>query len=314
MLARAARSTLLALTTVAPLAAQSAEAPTVRLSGYLQARETWQEHIGLTASINRARLGAAGTVAPAVTYRLQGEFRTGSVGTGRASVSLTDAYVKFARPQWAVQAGQFKTPFAGEYITSLADVETADRAAVVDSLAPKRDIGLMGEYAAGRMVTFDAGLFNGEGTNLTSNADSTVLGVARVAVRPVAHLTLGLNGARYFGDSTRYGAEAAYADERFVARGEYLGQSRDLARTADDRGWYLLGAAAVVPEIQLVGRYEEFERPGVSDQSKIRAWSLGANVRPFGPSTRFTLEFLSRRVGDPGVRRGRLLAQAQVKY
>jgi phosphate-selective porin len=314
MLIRSAFATLLALVAVSPLAAQSSEASTVRLSGYLQARETWQEHIGLTASINRARLGASGTVAPSVTYRLQAEFRTGSVGTGRASVSLTDAYVRFARSQWSVQAGQFKTPFASEYIMSLADVETADRSAVVDSLAPKRDIGLMGEYAAGKLVTVSAGVFNGEGTNLTSNVDSTMLGVARVAVRPVAHLTLGLNGARYFGDSTRYGAEAAYADARFVARGEYLGQSRDLAGTADDKGWYLLGAAAVVPAIQLVGRYEEFERPGVSDQSKIRAWSLGANVRPFGPSTRFTLEYLSRKAGDPGVRRGRLLAQAQVKY
>jgi hypothetical protein len=288
--------------------------PTIKLSGYLQARETWQEQTGLTSSINRARLGATGAVAPPVTYRLQAEFRTGSVGNGRASVSLTDAYVRFARSRWAVQAGQFKTPFASEYLTSLADVETADRAAVVDSLAPKRDIGVMGEYAAGKVVTAYAGVFNGEGTNLTANADSTVLGVARVALRPVPHLTLGLNGARYFGDSTRYGIDAAYTGEQFVVRGEYLGQSRDLARAADDKGWYVVGAYALVPDVQFVSRYEEFERPGVSSQSKIRAWSLGANIRPLGPSTRFTLEYLSRKAGDPGVRRGRLLAQAQVKY
>jgi hypothetical protein len=288
--------------------------PTIKLSGYLQARETWQEQTGLTSSINRARLGATGAVAPPVTYRLQAEFRTGSVGNGRASVSLTDAYVRFARSRWAVQAGQFKTPFASEYLTSLADVETADRAAVVDSLAPKRDIGVMGEYPAGKVVTAYAGVFNGEGTNLTANADSTVLGVARVALRPVPHLTLGLNGARYFGDSTRYGIDAAYTGEQFVVRGEYLGQSRDLARAADDKGWYVVGAYALVPDVQFVSRYEEFERPGVSSQSKIRAWSLGANIRPLGPSTRFTLEYLSRKAGDPGVRRGRLLAQAQVKY
>jgi phosphate-selective porin len=288
--------------------------PTIKLSGYLQARETWQEQTGLTSSINRARLGATGAVAPPVTYRLQAEFRTGSVGNGRASVSLTDAYVRFARSRWAVQAGQFKTPFASEYLTSLADVETADRAAVVDSLAPKRDIGVMGEYAAGKVVTAYAGVFNGEGTNLTANADSTVLGVARVALRPVPHLTLGLNGARYFGDSTRYGIDAAYTGEQFVVRGEYLGQSRDLARAADDKGWYVVGAYALVPDVQFVSRYEEFERPEVSSQSKIRAWSLGANIRPLGPSTRFTLEYLSRKAGDPGVRRGRLLAQAQVKY
>jgi phosphate-selective porin len=311
---------LLAALVAVPAAAQTPapapepSTPTIRLSGYLQARETWQEQIGLASSINRARLGATGAVAPPVTYRLQAEFRTGSVGTGRASVSLTDAYVRFARSRWAVQAGQFKTPFASEYLTSLADVETADRAAAVDSLAPKRDIGVMGEYAAGKVVTAYAGVFNGEGTNLTTNADSIVLGVVRVALRPVLHLTLGLNGARYFGDSTRYGVDAAYADEQFVLRGEYLGQSRDLAGAADDTGWYVVGACAVVPALQFVSRYEEFERPGVSGQSKIRAWSLGANIRPLGPSTRFTLEYLSRRTGDPGVRRGRLLAQAQVKY
>ena len=47
--------------------------------------------MGLTGSINRARLTASGGVAKNVTWRIQGEFRTGSVGNGKASVSLTDA-------------------------------------------------------------------------------------------------------------------------------------------------------------------------------------------------------------------------------
>jgi phosphate-selective porin len=305
---------LVVLSCAAPLAAQSSAPPTIKLSGYLQARETWQENVGLTSSINRARLGATGTVAPPITYKIQAEFRTGSVGNGRASLSLTDAYVRWNRNRWSLQAGQYKTPFAEEYLTSLSDVETADRATAVDSLAPKRDIGLMGEYQAGQTVSAYAGVFNGEGTNLTGNADSTVLGVARLVVRPVPHLGLGVNGARYFGDSTRYGVDATYDDDRLVLRGEYLGQARDAAAADDDWGWYLLGAYGVVPDVQLVARYEEFDRPGVSPQSKIRAWTIGTNVRPFGPSTRFTLEYLSRKADDPGNRKGRLLAQAQVKY
>lgn len=296
------------------LAAQAPASPTLKLSGYLQVRETWQEHVGLTASINRARLGAAGTLAPPIGYRIQAEFRTGSVGTGRASLSLTDAYVRWSRDRWSLQAGQYKTPFAAEYLISLADVETADRAAAVDSLAPKRDIGVMGEYAAGKTVLASVGVFNGEGTNLTSNADSTVLGVARLVVRPLPHLDLGINGARYFGDSTRYGVDATYQDQRVVVRGEYLGQARDDLAGMDDWGWYLLGAYALGPEVQAVARYEEFERPRVAPQSKMRAWTIGANLRPFGPSTRLTLEYLSRNAGEPGTRKGRLLAQAQVKY
>ena len=296
----------------APVAA-AAQTP-VKLSGYLQARETWQQEVGLTGSINRARLAASGTVAPAVTYRVQGEFRTGSVGTGKASVSLQDAYIRFSRERWGVQVGQFKTPFTREFITSLADLETADRSTVVDSLAPKRDIGLMGEYGVGKAVSVYAGVFNGEGQNVTANRDSTALGVGRVVVRPVARLSVGANAARYFADSTRYGVDASYEDDRIAVRAEYVGQAHDGMSVPDDHGWYVLGACAVRPEVQLVAKYETFERPGVSAQQKNRAWTAGANLFPFGRATRFTLEYVSRKIGEPGIRKGQLLAQAQVKY
>ena len=62
----------------------------------------------------------------------------------------------------AGRAGQFKTPFTREFITSLAEVETADRAFVVDTLAPKRDIGVMADYAVGGLATLTAGICNGD--------------------------------------------------------------------------------------------------------------------------------------------------------
>ena len=61
----------------------------------MQARETYREGVGLTGSINRARLTAFGNAAKDVTWRVQGEFRTGSVGTGKAPVSLQDAYIRY---------------------------------------------------------------------------------------------------------------------------------------------------------------------------------------------------------------------------
>jgi hypothetical protein len=79
---------------IAPMApnavAQTPAAATspVKLSGYVQARETYQENIGLNGTINRARLAASGSAAGNITWRVQGEFRTGNVGTGKASVSL----------------------------------------------------------------------------------------------------------------------------------------------------------------------------------------------------------------------------------
>lgn len=302
----------------APLVAQTpigpaAAGPSVKLSGYIQAREVYQSKIGVTSSINRARLAASGSLIEAVTWRIQGEFRTGSVGTGRASVSLTDAYVRYAPQSWALQIGQFKTPFTREYYTSIADIETADRSTVVDSLAPKRDIGVMGEYTY-RKVSFWAGVFNGEGQNVTANTDSTILGVGRVAVRLMPELSFAVNGARYFGDSTRYGVDAAYEGSRVTLKGEYIGQARDAGVGPDDWGWYGLGAMLVIPAVQAVGKYEEFGRPGISTAVKNRAWTAGLNVYPHGRNLRLTFDYVSRKIGEPGVRKGRLLAQVQARF
>jgi phosphate-selective porin len=318
MLARFVLVLLAALLSLSNLSAQApaSSAPSVKLSGYIQGRETYQDNVGLVGTINRARLTAAGGVAGNVTWRVQGEFRTGNVGTGRASVSLVDGYVRWTHHALGVQLGQFKTPFTWEYITSLSLVETADRSTVVDSLAPKRDIGIMADYALGGRATISAGIFNGEGQNVTANTDSSALGVARVTYRPIPYLVLGANAARYFADSTRYGVDASVEAPWIILRGEYVGQHRDLADNADDKGWYALAAAPVRLWLQPVVKYEWFNRPGVAPAGtlKNRAWTAGVNLFPWGRTTRLTLEYVSRKVGEPGVRKSLGLAQAQVIF
>lgn len=253
-------------------AATPAASTPARLGGYLQTRITDQNDVGMTATINRARLQATGTIATGFSYRIQGEFRTGNA-LRAASVSLTDAFIRYSRQSVGVQVGQFKTPFAWEYLTSISDVETLDRSTVVDSLAPKRDIGLMGDYQAGKYALFSAGVFNGEGVNTTSNRDSTVLGVARAAFKPVPEITIGVNIARWFGDSLRYGADVSYQDLRFVARGEYVGGSRDELGSKDDWGWWALAGFKPTPQVQVVVKYEDFRREAISPQFKNRAYS-----------------------------------------
>jgi hypothetical protein len=149
---------------------------------------------------------------------------------------------------------------------------------------------------------------------VTANTDSTVLGVVRMAARLNPELSIGVNGARYFGDSTRYGVDAAYEGGRFAVKGEYLGQTRDGTSGSDDWGWYGLGSVYVVPTVQAVGKYEEFARPGVNAAVKNRAWTAGLNVYPSGKNFRLTFDYLSRRIGEPGVRKARLLGQVQAKF
>ena len=285
----------------------------VRWSGYIQARESYRDGPGLSGSINRARLSASGGGAKDVTWRVQGEFRTGSVGTGRASVSLQDAYVRYKPGAFGVQAGQFKTPFTREFITSLADIETADRSTVVDSLAPKRDIGVMADYAFGSDATVFLGVFNGEGQNITSNADSSLMVVGRITGRPVPFLTLGVNVAGYGGDSTRYGVDVSIEYMGAIFRAEYVGQNRDLV-DVDDEGWYALGAYRVVPWMQLVLKQEDFSRDGISFGSRNSATTGGVNVEFPGGKVRVLVNYISREIGEPGTRTGTVLGQAQVKF
>jgi hypothetical protein len=308
--------TALLLAPAARAQAPSSTPPSVKLSGYIQGRETYQKDVGIVGTINRARLTAAGGVAGNITWRIQGEFRTGNAGTGRASVSLQDAYVRWTRHSLGVQLGQFKTPFTREFLTSLTEVETADRATVVDSLAPKRDIGLLADYALGGRATLSAGIFNGEGQNVTANSDSSALGVARVSYRPMPYLLLGANAARYFADSTRYGIDVSIEAPWTTLRGEYIGQHRDIADADDDKGWYVLAATPVRPWLQPVLKYEWFNRPGIAPAGtlKNRAWTAAVNLFPWGRTTRLTLEYVSRRVGEPGVRKSLGLAQAQVIF
>ncbi len=306
-------SFVLALLPASAVCQSARPEPAVKWSGYLQGRQTYQDNIGLSSSINRARLTASGAVAGDVTWRAQGEFRTGSVGTGRASVSLADAYLRYVRGSLGVQLGQFKTPFTREYLTSLTEVETADRATVVDSLAPKRDLGLMVDYAAGGRATLQLGIFNGQGQNVTANSDSALLGVARLSVRPLPYVSVGIDAARYFADSSRYGVDVNVEVPWIVLRAEFVGQHRDSGGD-DDRGWFALAAAPVRPWLQPVLKYEYFDRPATADQAqRNRAWTAGANIYPWGRATRLTLEYVSREVAR-AASKGLGLAQVQVVF
>jgi hypothetical protein len=293
--------------------APPSSSPTVRFTGYVQAREAYRDGVGLTASINRARLTAYGTVVKDVTWRVQGEFRTGSVGTGKPSVSLQDGYVRYKPGNFGFQAGQFKTPFTREFITSLADVETADRSIVVDSIAPKRDIGIMADYAIGPVATVALGVFNGEGQNVTANADSALLWVGRVAVRPVAYVSIGGNFAQYGSDSTRYGVDGSLEYMGAALKGEYIGQHRNTGGL-DDKGWYAQATYRALPWVQLVLKQEDFRRSAISEALRNRATTGGVNVELANGKVRLLANYVSRKIGTPGTRRGQLITQAQVKF
>jgi len=288
-------------------------APTIRVGGYIQARETYRASTKLTATLNRARLSADGGLTGGFSYRVLVEYAAPATATTPAGVSLRDAYIRWTRRALSVTAGQYKTPFSPEYILSITQVETADRATVVDSMATKRDIGVMAQYTVGPYGTVALGVFNGEGQNRIVNVDSSSLVVGRVAVRPIGFLTVGTNLAAYAGDSTRYGVDANLETGPLLARGEFIWQSRHVAAPVD-KGWYGLVGYQVLPWVQLVARQELFERPAITGTVRTVATTGGVNARFAGDRVRVLANYVSRKLGTPGGRTGTVVTQLQVRF
>lgn len=283
-----------------------------RVGGYLQVRETYQSHVGLTASLNRARVSVEGSLPQHFSYRILVEYEANGTATTAASPSLRDAYIRWQSDALTFTAGQFKTPFSREFITSITVVETADRATVVDSLAPKRDIGVMGEYRLGGIATLSLGAFNGDGQNKPANSDSTLLVIARMSVRPIPVLTLATEVARYNRDSTRYGADGSLEWRGITLRGEYIAQHRRLKRPVD-WGFFWLAAYRVTPVVQLVLKHERFQRPAIGSAQYNAATTGGVNVDLPGDRTRVIVDYVARRLGFPRTRSNSLIAQLQVR-
>jgi len=297
--------------TAAPATIAAVAAAPPRLSGYVQVRSVYQTHAGITNSLNRARLGADGALPQHVSYRVLVEYES-AVSGAAATVALRDAYMKWTHGPLAVTAGQFKTPFSRDYVTSLTVIETADRPSVVDSLAPKRDIGAMLQYDHPWASAY-VGLFNGEGQNVGTNRDSVNLLVSRVLAHPLPGVDLGASGAWNGRRTQRYGLEASAEWRGATLRGEWIGQRRPGAKP-DDQGWFALAAYRVLPWLQPKLQQEDFLRPALGARRRMGATTAGVNLDLPGGRNRIILEYVGRRTGSPFVTRDQALAQWQVRF
>jgi hypothetical protein len=286
-----------------------------RLGGYLQAREIGQEHVGLTTILNRARFSIEGPLPNRFSYRLLAELEASAGARNPATVSLREAIVRWNPAPFSLTAGEFKTPFTREYLIPVPALEVADLATVIDSLAPKYDVGLMAECALGAFATVSAGAFNGEGANTISNRDSVVMFVGRITARPIPQLGVGVSGARDGADSLRWGVDASAQQFGGVVRTEYVTRHvRARAREQDDFGWYVFEGLRVIPRVQLVARQEDFQRPSRGISKRLRGVAYGTNIDIAPNRVRLLLEFSRRISGQKQTRSDSFIAQLQAQF
>ena len=196
-----------------------------------------------TLRMRRVRMSIDGTLAKGLTYKIQGDFSR--------SPMLVDAYLKY-KPcnEFAIQIGQFKTPFSIESPINPVNLEIFDYGENIQKLVGYsdvcgvgglgRDIGIMAtggffpvkkEDGKGfNIVEYAIGVFNGNGPTTTDNNNRKDI-AGRLEVHPgLKALTLSASyyNGKYTKDDNanctrnRWAAGAQYNDGSFVFRAEYL--------------------------------------------------------------------------------------------
>ena len=212
-----------------------------------------------TLRMRRVRLSVDGNLSKTVSYKIQGDFSR--------SPMLVDAFIKY-KPcrEFAIQVGQFKTPFTLESPINPVNLEIFDYGESVQQLvgykdvcgvgALGRDLGIMAtgslfpvkgeEGIKYSIVDYSIGVFNGNGANQLDNNNRKDI-VGRLEVHPgLKDLTL--SGSYYYGlykgssdpsvleeGKTNFGhgvrnrwtAGAQYNDGKLVLRGEYIAGKTD---------------------------------------------------------------------------------------
>lgn len=294
--------------------AAGVEGPGVSWSGYFQVRETVRPHEGVRFNVPAARLVADARLDSMFTVRVSAEVAA-TGGSGPAAVQMRDAYLQATHRRWTARAGQFKTPQSRELLLSDELIETPDRSVIIGALTPGRDLGVQLAYAGpGRAWDVTAGVFNGEGQNVSQNRDSTVLFAGRATARPAAGIALGASGAAFGGDSTRYGADVELQARVGWLRAEVLVQDVD-GRAQNDEGWYGLAGWHLTPAWAVVARWEQLNRPAQSAAtSRLRASTIGLLWEPPGRRLRAQVDRVDRRTGQDPVASHQWLAQVQARF
>ena len=220
-----------------------------------------------TLRMRRVRLSVDGTLFKGLTYKIQGDFSR--------SPMLVDAYLKYkVADAFAIQLGQFKTPFSLESPINPLNLEIFDYGESVQKLVGYsdvcgvgslgRDLGLMAtgdlfpvkgeEGIKYHVVNYAIGVFNGNGANQLDNNNRKDI-VGRLEVHPGLK-ALTLSGSYYYGKyykdedfngtRNRWAAGLQYNDGKLVIRGEYLNgttgyqgfEGEEAPKQFNSRGYY----------------------------------------------------------------------------
>jgi phosphate-selective porin OprO and OprP len=204
--------------------------------------------------IRRARINLTGDFAEQFDFKVEGDFGQGDgLNSNRTAFSATDIFVNWHQyPEAQIKVGQWKAPFGLEQLTPDTTLLFAERSLPTGAITPDRQIGaqLWGKPFTHiwpeqkDLLTYYAGIFNGNGRNISVNDNNQFMYVGRL-------------------ESTLF--------KDFFGKNSYLKLGADVLNSRDDTG------TNISPSLNLLvnddGSLSPFVLPSPDERT---AWSVDA--------------------------------------
>ena len=246
-------------------------------------------------TIAASRLAIKGVLDKGFSYFFQFDFIR--------PTALLDAKLRYRfSPLIAIDAGIFKSPFSREYLTSAADIDFINRSQVVNALAPKRQIGVqLSGWLIGDVLTYRAGIFNGNGFNGNKNDNENFLYAARLSLYPkifnreTDQLEIAVNFAQSKDDNVSLGSDLfpnfhgtreligidfRLTYERFLLSGEFIKAKLEPLEQpiSEPYGYQVTVGYDVNQKTQFLVRWDSFSPDDLLSDSDLLI--LGLNYFP----------------------------------
>ena len=213
--------------------------------------------------LRRARINMTGDFAENFDFKIEGDFEQsdGTSPSNRTDFSGTDIFLNWHQfPAAQIKAGQYKAPFGLEQLTPDTALYTIERTLPTGAITPERQIGveLWGKPFTSiwpeqkDLLTYYAGIFNGNGRNISNNDNNNFMYVGRLELMPFK--------GKIFGQASS------------------LKLGGDVLNSRDDKGTNISQTLNLL--VNADGSLSAFVLPGADERT---AWSVDAwfNLGPF---------------------------------
>jgi phosphate-selective porin OprO and OprP len=226
--------------------------------------------------LRRARINLTGDFAENFDFKVEGDFeQSDGISSNRTDFSATDIFVNWHQfPEAQIKVGQWKAPFGLEQITPDTTLLLAERSLPTGAITPDRQIGAQ---VWGKpfthiwpeqkdLLTYYAGIFNGNGRNVSVNDNNNFMYVGRLELMPFKGKILGQDS------NLKLGA--------------------DVLNSRDDKGTNISQTLNLL--VNSDGSLSPFVLPGADERT---AWGLDASLKigPFDLIGEYLEEYVNGR-------------------